>query len=90
MVNSNRKGKGGELELDYVSIGADSQGHHLPEPTPEKIGRLISLLAALEIEVRLKPNLRRIYKGYEPGSPACKGREASSDQITYEGGGLVI
>jgi len=43
----------------YVSIGADSQGHNLPEPSPEKIKKLIQKLESFT-EVRIKPNLNRI------------------------------
>ena len=42
----------------FVSIGADSKGHNLPEPSAEKVQRLIAGLGA--IEVKLKNNLRRL------------------------------
>lgn len=42
----------------FVSIGADSKGHHLPEPSAEKVQRLIAGLG--DIEVKLKSNLRRL------------------------------
>ena len=44
---------------DFVSIGADSKGHHLSEPSGEKT---LALIAELETftEVRIKPNLKRI------------------------------
>lgn len=45
----------------FVSIGADSKGHNLPEPSPEKIKELIKELEKFT-EVRIKPNLRRLMK----------------------------
>ncbi|MGB3478360.1 MAG: DUF5131 family protein [bacterium] len=42
----------------FVSIGGDSKGHKLPEPSAEKVQRLIAGLGA--IEVKLKSNLRRL------------------------------
>lgn len=47
---------------DFVSIGADSQKCNLPEPTSEEIERLITTLQEFT-EVKLKKNLKRIYKG---------------------------
>lgn len=46
---------------EQVNIGADSLGHKLPEPTPEKIRDLIAGLAEFT-KVHLKENLKRIYK----------------------------
>ena len=43
----------------FVSIGADSKGHGLPEPSAEKTTTLIRELRKFT-EVRLKPNLARI------------------------------
>jgi hypothetical protein len=48
-----------EIAPDFVSIGADSKGHHLPEPTPDKLNRLIEELARFT-GVRVKDNLRRL------------------------------
>lgn len=45
----------------FVSIGADSKGHHLPEPPREKIIELIKELKTFT-EVREKPNLKRLMK----------------------------
>jgi DNA repair photolyase len=45
----------------FVNIGADSQGHKLPEPPPDKIRALIAELKARRIEVREKPNLQRLF-----------------------------
>lgn len=42
----------------FVSIGADSKGHKLPETSAEKIQRLIAGLGS--IEVKIKSNLRRL------------------------------
>lgn len=42
----------------FVSIGADSKGHKLPEPSAEKVQRLIAGLGY--IEVKLKSNLIRL------------------------------
>ena len=47
-----------QIRPKSVSIGADSKGHNLPEPSAEKVQRLIAGLGA--IEVKLKSNLRRL------------------------------
>ena len=47
------------IQPDFVSIGADSMGHDLPEPSPEKVMELIHALMEFT-EVLLKPNLKRI------------------------------
>lgn len=47
----------------FVSIGADSQGHNLPEPSPEKVRMLIQELKKFT-EVKIKPNLKRIVGDY--------------------------
>jgi DNA repair photolyase len=44
---------------DFVSIGADSKGHHLPEPSLEKLESLIEALSKCT-EVKRKLNLQRI------------------------------
>lgn len=46
---------------EFVSIGADSKGHHLPEPSPDKLKALIEALKKIT-EVKLKDNLKRILK----------------------------
>lgn len=46
----------------FVSIGADSKGHNLPEPLPEKLKELISELQKFT-EVKLKKNLDRMILG---------------------------
>lgn len=45
---------------EFVSIGADSKGHKLPEPSPEKIKALISGLKEFT-DVKIKSNLKRLY-----------------------------
>ena len=44
---------------EQVNIGADSCGHHMPEPSKEKIQALIDELKAFT-KVHLKPNLKRL------------------------------
>jgi hypothetical protein len=44
---------------EFVSIGADSKGHHLPEPSPDKLDRLLEELSEFTA-VRLKGNLKRL------------------------------
>lgn len=43
----------------WVNIGADSKGHKLPEPSPEKIELLIAELRKFT-EVKIKKNLKRL------------------------------
>ncbi len=43
----------------WVNIGADSQGHNLPEPNGKKINQLITELKKFT-EVKLKDNLKRL------------------------------
>lgn len=50
-----------EIEPEFVSIGADSKGHGLPEPSKEKILELIKQLKQFT-EVKIKDNLNRILK----------------------------
>lgn len=50
------------IKPEFVSIGADSKGHHLPEPSPDKLKALINELKGFT-EVRLKSNLRRLTEG---------------------------
>lgn len=49
-----------DINPEFVSIGADSKGHNLPEPSPEKIKDLIIGLKEIT-EVKLKSNLKRLY-----------------------------
>jgi hypothetical protein len=48
-----------EIAPDFVSIGADSKGHRLSEPPPDKLNKLIEELTKFT-EVRLKDNLKRL------------------------------
>jgi len=48
----------------FVSIGADSKGNNLPEPSPEKIASLIVKLGKVT-EVKIKKNLKRLIKREE-------------------------
>jgi len=48
----------------FVSIGADSKGNNLPEPSPEKIASLIAKLGKVT-EVKIKKNLKRLIKREE-------------------------
>lgn len=50
------------IEPDWVNIGADSCGHKLPEPSPEKIQELIKRLEGANIKVHLKTTLKRLLK----------------------------
>jgi len=43
----------------FVSIGADSKGHNLPEPPPDKVQKLIEELRQFT-EVKVKDNLKRL------------------------------
>jgi len=47
---------------EWVNIGADSQGHHLPEPSAEKVKALIEELRKFT-RVEIKSNLKRITGG---------------------------
>ena len=53
------------INPEFVSIGADSKGHKLPEPEPGKIKDLIAGLSKFT-EVKLKPNLKRIFVEAKP------------------------
>ena len=48
-----------EIRPEFVSIGADSKGHNLPEPTPDKVNALIEELSKFT-EVKIKDNLKRL------------------------------
>lgn len=45
---------------DFVNIGADSKHNNLPEPSADKVKELIFRLVNAGIELRLKPNLKRL------------------------------
>ena len=61
------------IDAEAVYIGADSKRHHLPEPTPVKIGQLICGLKARGLVVVQKDDLYRL----TPREIGC-GRDASS------------
>lgn len=48
-----------EISPEFVSIGADSQRNHLPEPPPDKIRALIEELGKIT-QVKQKDNLKRL------------------------------
>ena len=50
-----------EIKPEFVNIGADSKGHNLPEPSTEKIEKLIEELRKFT-KVNLKANLKRLMK----------------------------
>lgn len=47
------------IRPSWVNIGADSQGHNLPEPDPAKIRDLVAALSEFT-EVKIKDNLKRL------------------------------
>ena len=49
------------IEPEWVNIGADSQGHKLPEPDTDKIEDLMEKLRTFT-KVIPKDNLKRLYK----------------------------
>jgi protein gp37 len=49
------------IQPEFVSIGADSKGHKLPEPSKEKVEALITELKKFT-EVKIKDNLKRLMK----------------------------
>lgn len=50
-----------DIDPEFISIGADSKGHNLPEPNPDKLQALIEALDSITI-VKLKANLKRLLK----------------------------
>lgn len=48
-----------EIGPEFVSIGADSKGHHLPEPSSDKVDMLIEELSNFTV-VKIKDNLKRL------------------------------
>jgi len=51
-----------QIKPEFVSIGADSKGHHLPEPNSDKVQSLIVELQKIT-SVKVKDNLSRISGG---------------------------
>ncbi len=52
------------INPEFVSIGADSKGHNLPEPSWDKVQELIKELKKFT-EVKVKDNLMRLKCSYE-------------------------
>ncbi len=50
-----------DVHPEFVSIGADSKGHNLPEPSAEKVKLLIEQLSKFT-KVIQKDNLKRLFK----------------------------
>lgn len=48
-----------DIKPKFVSIGADSKGHNLPEPTKEEIEELVAKISKFT-EVKTKSNLKRL------------------------------
>ncbi len=48
-----------QIKPEFISIGADSKGHKLPEPSADKLQALIEALNNVTI-VKLKDNLKRL------------------------------
>jgi len=48
-----------QIAPEFVSIGADSQNHHLPEPPASKVKALIEALQGITT-VKIKDNLKRL------------------------------
>lgn len=48
------------IKPDFVSIGADSKCHNLPEPAPEKIIEFVDCISEFT-NVKIKSNLKRLY-----------------------------
>jgi hypothetical protein len=49
-----------EARPSFINVGADSKRKRLLEPTAAEVRQLIAKLRAAGIEVREKPNLKRI------------------------------
>ena len=48
------------IKPEFVTAGADSKGHGLKEPAPEKVLKLIGGLNEMKVEIRQKSNLERL------------------------------
>jgi len=53
----------GTAKPSFISIGADSKGHNLPEPEPAKVKDLIYAIRAMGIRLFIKKNLNRLITG---------------------------
>lgn len=49
-----------DISPEFVSIGADSKQHRLQEPTAKEVNALIQALIMRGIDVKTKPNLKRL------------------------------
>lgn len=54
-----------EVGVDIVSIGADTGGNGLPEPSEAKLREFVGALRGFVPEVRIKANLRRLWPDVE-------------------------
>lgn len=54
-----------DIAPEFVSIGADSKGHKLPEPPAEKVQRLVEELQGFTT-VKIKGNLKRLLRQEMP------------------------
>jgi len=54
-----------QIAPKFVSIGADSKGHHLPEPSGDKIRALIAELEEIT-QAKQKDNLKRLLRQESP------------------------
>ena len=48
-----------DIRPEFVSVGADSKGHHLSEPSREKVLRLLAELEGVTV-IKIKSNLHRL------------------------------
>jgi len=48
-----------DIRPSFISIGVDSKGHNLPEPSPEKLKHLVSKLDKITV-IKFKSNLKRL------------------------------
>ncbi len=53
-----------DIKPQWVNVGADSKGHNLDEPCPEKLKDLIRGLKEIT-KVKIKPNLERLYSRFQ-------------------------
>ena len=51
------------ISPEFITIGADSKGHGLKEPEPEKVLKLLDGLNKMKVEIRQKSNLERLFDG---------------------------
>lgn len=51
-----------DIEPNFVNIGADSKNCHLPEPSKEKILKLVDILRENKITIKRKTNLERLLR----------------------------